>query len=775
MPVNRGTLVGVDLVPIKPIPHVTTFAEDITTQKCRNEIKRAMNNEKADVVLHDGAPNVGTEWSQDAFSQAELALAATKLATEFLAPGGWFVTKVFRSSEYNKLLWVLYQLFTKVVATKPSASRSVSAEIFVVCQGFLAPKKIDPKLLDPRFVFKDIDTAAQQQNIFEVDPKKQKRQRMGYEDGLTLIYKDCSAHDFVQSKDPITILSTMSAITFKDAKSQRYEKNEVTTEEIKACFQDLKVLNKKDFKSLLKWRLRIREQFADELKQERAEARAAAGSDASDDSEDEGNGALVEVEEGESAVPLTPEQEEALRQSEMENRLSEMGKKQKKAVKKRRELDAKQRKRMAFQIDIADEFDAPGASEESLFNLKQLKHPKALSTLDQNDKPELTAEDGEEGLQDDDDDGVDVYDDEEYDRLLEQNLDEMYKHYLSKKKRRPSELAEESVKKTKKSKKEKLADDGDDEDDDAMDYEPEKGESLIMRDPDAPTTSQRTSMWFAQDLFKDVDVGDDDEAAEQLEIKKLLAERAKKRKVDENTSAHAGDTNKPEKKVRFDEDDLDTEDDESDVEEESDDAPHYPEEDEADDSELEDAFIDDDMTDEEKARMMALAKKMVTSSSGRSEIARSVYNKFAYTDKPEGLEWFVRDEEAHTQPNIPITKEEVAEMKAKLKAIDAQSSKRVLEAKARKKKHMIKQLDKARQKAASVFENEDMSNKSKAMELEKIYAKAHRKAKLKKVYVVGRKFKTGVSGEGTRTRHVDSRMKKDKMLERARKYRKRKR
>lgn len=317
MPVNRGTLVGVDLVPIKPIPHVTTFAEDITTQKCRNEIKRAMNNEKADVVLHDGAPNVGTEWSQDAFSQAELALAATKLATEFLAPGGWFVTKVFRSSEYNKLLWVLYQLFTKVVATKPSASRSVSAEIFVVCQGFLAPKKIDPKLLDPRFVFKDIDTAAQQQNIFEVDPKKHKRQRMGYEDGLTLIYKDCSAHEFVQSKDPIMVLSTMSAITFKDAKSQRYEKNEVTTEEIKACFQDLKVLNKKDFKSLLKWRLRIREQFADDLKQERAEARAAAGSDASDDSEDETNGALVEVEESEPAVPLTPEQEEALRQTEV--------------------------------------------------------------------------------------------------------------------------------------------------------------------------------------------------------------------------------------------------------------------------------------------------------------------------------------------------------------------------------------------------------------------------------------------------------------------------
>ncbi len=139
------------------------------------------------------------------------------------------------------------------------------------------------------------------------------------------------------------------------------------------------------------------------------------------------------------------------------------------------------------------------------------------------------------------------------------------------------------------------------------------------------------------------------------------------------------------------------------------------------------------------------------------------------------MEWFTRDEQMHSQPNIPITKEEVEEMKAKLKEVDSRSTKRVLEAKARKKKHMVKQLEKARQKAASVFENEDMSNKSKAMELEKIYSKAHRKAKLKKVYVVGRKFKTGQSGEGTRTRHVDSRMKKDKMLERARKYRKRKR
>lgn len=264
MPVN-SLIIGVDLTPIKSIPKVITFQSDITTEKCRATIRGHLKTWKADVFLHDGAPNVGTAWVQDAFTQSELVLQSLKLATEFLMPGGTFVTKVFRSRDFNNLMWVFNQLFEKVEATKPPSSRNVSAEIFVVCRGFKAPKKLDPKFLDPKTVFEELPTAAPNNEVKVFQPEKKRRKRDGYEEEDYLQYKEQPVNEFIECSDPIQMLGSINKLSFEE-KADNLAVAAITvlpetTTEIRHCCEDLRVLGKKDFRKLLKWRLSVREKF----------------------------------------------------------------------------------------------------------------------------------------------------------------------------------------------------------------------------------------------------------------------------------------------------------------------------------------------------------------------------------------------------------------------------------------------------------------------------------------------------------------------------------
>merc|ERR1712070_950909 len=92
MPVS-SMKVGVDLVPIKAIYGCKSIVSDITTEKCRALLKAEIKHFKADVVMNDGAPNIGGSWTKDAYQQNELVIYSAKLATEFLKEGGFFVSK----------------------------------------------------------------------------------------------------------------------------------------------------------------------------------------------------------------------------------------------------------------------------------------------------------------------------------------------------------------------------------------------------------------------------------------------------------------------------------------------------------------------------------------------------------------------------------------------------------------------------------------------------------------------------------------------------------
>jgi AdoMet-dependent rRNA methyltransferase SPB1 len=447
-------IIGVDLSPIKAIPRCITFQSDINSDKCRATIRSHLKTWKADTVLHDGAPNVGTAWVQDSFNQAELALQAMKLATEFLVEGGTFVTKVFRSKDYNALLWVFNQLFEKVEATKPPSSRNVSAEIFVVCRGFKAPKRIDPKFLDARSVFAELSDPTPNNEAKVFNPEVKKRKRDGYEEGNYTQFKEVPASEFIQTTDPIAILGSLNRLSFKqpangDVALAALDKLPETTKEIRDCCADLRVLGRKEFRNLLRWRLKVREKFG-----------FATKKSAKDAAEEE----VAEVESMDEELKI---QEELQTLSEKES--------SRKKRERRRENEKKQREIIRMQLhmtaptEIGLEQSGPNG-QDSMFALKWVDKSGAVDKLTKGKMAILT----ESETKKDHDSGfgsgeTDDESDPEQDQL-DRDLDSMYDQYQSRKSETDAKF------RAKKARKEH--DDGDWEGFSAGEQESDDGENI---------------------------------------------------------------------------------------------------------------------------------------------------------------------------------------------------------------------------------------------------------------------------------------------------------
>uniref|UniRef100_A0A8C5NJS6 FtsJ RNA 2'-O-methyltransferase 3 n=1 Tax=Junco hyemalis TaxID=40217 RepID=A0A8C5NJS6_JUNHY len=341
MPVS-SLIIGVDLVPIKPIPNVVTLQEDITTEKCRQALRKELQTWKVDVVLNDGAPNVGASWVHDAYSQANLTLMALKLACEFLCKGGWFITKVFRSRDYQPLMWIFQQFFQKVQATKPQASRNESAEIFVVCQGYQAPDKIDSKFFDPKYAFKDVEVVTK--SVSELVSKK-KPKAEGYAEGDTTLYHRFTLMDFLKAANPVDFLSKANEITLGDGELENHSS---TTEELRQCCRDIRVLGRKELRALLNWRTKLRRFLAKKLKEQAKEMDINLSSGEEEEGREEEKKEKMEAKA--AAAEEEKEQEEVeLALAEMKAKeLAELKRKKKKILKEQR----KQRERVELKMDL---------------------------------------------------------------------------------------------------------------------------------------------------------------------------------------------------------------------------------------------------------------------------------------------------------------------------------------------------------------------------------------------------------------------------------------
>jgi len=133
---EKGYVLGVDLKEIESFkqPNVVSIIADVNQLEFTDIIKRLPR--RPNVIISDMSPNVSGIWSLDHVRQLDLASIALKLSEQLLNPGGNFVVKVFQGEFFKSFLEDVRRQFQIVRVVKPKASRSESAEIYLVCINF---------------------------------------------------------------------------------------------------------------------------------------------------------------------------------------------------------------------------------------------------------------------------------------------------------------------------------------------------------------------------------------------------------------------------------------------------------------------------------------------------------------------------------------------------------------------------------------------------------------------------------------------------------------
>ncbi|HKP24994.1 MAG TPA: RlmE family RNA methyltransferase [Dongiaceae bacterium] len=133
---ERGKVIGIDLLPMDPIPGADLIQMDFMTEEAPDVLKRLLDGGLATVVLSDMAASATGHSQTDHLKIMALAETAYDFAKDVLAKGGAFICKVLQGGATGELLKLLKRDFAEVKHVKPPASRSDSAEIYVVALGF---------------------------------------------------------------------------------------------------------------------------------------------------------------------------------------------------------------------------------------------------------------------------------------------------------------------------------------------------------------------------------------------------------------------------------------------------------------------------------------------------------------------------------------------------------------------------------------------------------------------------------------------------------------
>ena len=133
---GQGRVIALDVLEMPALPGVEFIQGDFGDEAVLEQLKSTLGGEKADLVMSDMAPNMMGIADVDHDRSMHLVDLAVDFAAHSLRPGGALLMKVFQGREFQPLIARLRRDFESVKLRKPKASRSRSAEIYVLARGY---------------------------------------------------------------------------------------------------------------------------------------------------------------------------------------------------------------------------------------------------------------------------------------------------------------------------------------------------------------------------------------------------------------------------------------------------------------------------------------------------------------------------------------------------------------------------------------------------------------------------------------------------------------
>ncbi|MCW8876297.1 MAG: 23S rRNA (uridine(2552)-2'-O)-methyltransferase RlmE [Kangiellaceae bacterium] len=132
----KGKIIATDILPMDYLDGVQFIQGDFREDAVLEELLVAMDNQRADLVISDMAPNISGVDAIDQPASMYLVELALDLARQILKPGGRFVVKVFQGEGFDQYKKDVATSFKVVKVRKPKASRPRSREVYVYGEGF---------------------------------------------------------------------------------------------------------------------------------------------------------------------------------------------------------------------------------------------------------------------------------------------------------------------------------------------------------------------------------------------------------------------------------------------------------------------------------------------------------------------------------------------------------------------------------------------------------------------------------------------------------------